>query len=95
MSTTDELKTDLAERIAKAMYMRPEEIDENMPFSDFGLESVTLVRILEGIRSTYQCAITVPELLEHQTLRAAAAFISRRIEEQVGAGHAASGGRLS
>ncbi|HWY22632.1 MAG TPA: acyl carrier protein [Candidatus Acidoferrum sp.] len=93
MNTTEHLKADLAGRIAKAMYMPAEDIVEDTPFSDFGLESVTLVRILEGIQSTYNCTITVAELLEHQTLRAAAAFISRRIDEQVGAGAGVDGGQ--
>jgi len=93
MNTGENVKADLADRIAKAMYMRVEDIVEDTPFSDFGLESVTLVRILQGIQSTYHCTITVPELLEHQTLRAAAALITRRINEQTSAGSVAGGGQ--
>ena len=84
MNTIEDVKADLAQRIAQAMYMRVEEIGEDVPFSDFGLESVTLLRILEGISSTYKCTITIPELMDHQTLSAAAHFIYRRIEDQAG-----------
>ena len=86
MTSVESVRADLAQRIATAMYMAVTDIDEDMPFSDFGLESVTLARIIAGICTTYGCTITMPELLNHQTLRAAGAFIAQRIEEQVGAG---------
>ena len=86
MSTRTEVKADLAERIAKAMYIQPNDINEDDLFSDFGLESVTLAKIVVGICETYGCTITIGEFLEHQTLRAAADFVSSRVENQVNVG---------
>jgi len=95
MSTTADVKADLARCIAKAMYMHVADIDEDAPFSDFGLESITLARVLDEICRTHGCTISVAELLSHQSLRAASVFIAGRIEEQVGAGQRAQGGRQS
>jgi len=95
MSTTVDVKADLAARIAKAMYMRVADIDEDVPFSDFGLESITLARILDEICRTHGCTITVAELMAHQSLRAASVFIAGRIEEQTVAGPRAKGGQQS
>jgi acyl carrier protein len=77
--TRDDIKADLAGRIAKAMYMRVDELDEDQLFSDFGLESVTLAKIIVGIRERYGCHVTVGELLVHQTLREAAELVHTRV----------------
>lgn len=79
MYTRDEVKSDLALRIAQAMYMEPNEIGDDDIFSDFGLESVTLAKIVDGLNRHYGRAITIAEMLPHQTLRDASALIHEKL----------------
>ena len=69
MPTFDEVKNELAKQIADAMYMEMSEIPEEGLFSSFGLESITLVRVIEKINETFGISIEMREVLPHQTLR--------------------------
>lgn len=64
--------------ISEVMYMDREDIDEDMLFSDFGLESITLVKIMVKVNSEYGCSIEPRDVLPYQTLREASAFIAER-----------------
>ena len=75
----EEIKDHLAELICKSMYMEREELEDDELFSDFGLESVTLTKILASINSKYACTLKVMELLPHQTLNDASAYIFQKI----------------
>ncbi len=75
----EEIKEYLAAQICEAMYMEREELEEDTLFSDFGLESTTLVKILTKIHENYNCELKVDELLNHQTLNEAAAFIYQKL----------------
>jgi acyl carrier protein len=77
------VKADLALRIAQAMYMEPGEIGEDDIFSDFGLESVTLAKILDAICAHHGCTIGIAELVRRQTLREAAELIHERIASEL------------
>lgn len=57
------------------MYMEKSELDEEELFSDFGLESMTLVKILDKINQRYNCNIKIEKFLEHPTLNEASTFI--------------------
>lgn len=94
MYTREEVKSDLAARIAGAMYMEPGEIGDDDIFSDFGLESVTLARILEGICRDHGCTIAIAELVARQTLNDASELIHERLSAGA-AGAAAPGGSRS
>lgn len=74
----EEIKEYLAVQICKAMYMDREELEDDALFSDFGLESTTLVKILINIHEKYDCKLKVNELLDHQTLTEASVFIHER-----------------
>jgi len=74
-----EIKEFLAKEICSSMYMESSELEDNMLFSDFGLESTTLVKILVTINEKYGCLINVEEFLSHQTLNAASDFIYQKI----------------
>jgi acyl carrier protein len=65
--------------ISEVMYMEPEEIGDDMLFSDFGLESITLVKLITKVNANYACSIEPREILPHQTLREASAFIAERL----------------
>ena len=65
--------------ISEVMYMDPGEIDEDMLFSDYGLESITLIKLIARVNARYSCAIEPREILPYQTLRDASAFITERL----------------
>lgn len=92
MLTREEVKADLARRIAEAMYMEASEIGDDDIFSDFGLESVTLARILADICRHHGCAIGITELLPRQTLRDASELIHQRAGTATAPAGASGGG---
>ena len=92
MYSREEVKADLAKRIAKAMYMEPGEIGDDDLFSDFGLESVTLARILKDVCTDYNCNIAIAEFLHRQTLGEASALVHSKLS-QAPAGAASGGAR--
>jgi len=77
--TQVEIKEYLAAQICESMYMEREELEEDALFSDFGLESSTLVKILTNIHEKYKYQLKVDDLLEHQTLNAASVFIYNKV----------------
>ncbi len=81
MHTKKEIKDYLGTLISEAMYMEEGELQEDELFSDFGLESTTLVKILVKVSEKYSCTLTVNELLSHQTLQEASDFIYDKINK--------------
>ena len=74
----EEIKEFLSEQICASMYMESSELEGDILFSDFGLESTTLVKILAKITEKYECNFNVNEFLSHQTLNAASEFIYQK-----------------
>jgi acyl carrier protein len=79
MTTQAEVQRYLAGLIADAMYMKAEEIEEDLLFSSFGLESSTLVKIVHHLNQHYASTIDIRELLPHQTLREATQFVYEKV----------------
>lgn len=82
MVSQDEVKNFLAQLIAEAMYMEVDELEDDALFSDFGLESITLARVVEKLCGKYSCKIELKELLPHQTLNEASVFIYEEMAKQ-------------
>jgi hypothetical protein len=57
-------------------------IPENELFSSFGLESLTLAKIVAKINQDYVVALHPRDVLKHQTLRDASQFIYGEISQQ-------------
>ena len=83
MRNQNDLKNDMRALIAEAMYMEPEEVEGDALFSDFGLESITLVKIVDKLCTKYSCELEVKELLPHQTLDEASSFFYGKLVEEV------------
>lgn len=79
MMKHEEIKEYLATQICESMYMEREELEEDALFSDFGLESTTLVKIVTKIHEQYNYELKVDELLDHQTLTEASTFIYKKL----------------
>lgn len=72
----------LRQLVAQAMYMDESDVKEDELFSNFGLESLTLLKLVEKINSTYGVAVKASEVLQHQTLRDASSFLFGEIRQQ-------------
>ena len=79
MVTQQEVQGYLASLVAQSMYMEEGEIDEDELFSNFGLESVTLVKLIARMNEKYSTTIKPREFLKHQTLRDASRFVFESI----------------
>jgi acyl carrier protein len=88
MISEKEVQHYLATLVAQAMYMDEGEIDENELFSNFGLESVTLVKLVAKINEKYSTSIGPKEFLTHQTLRDSSRFVFQQISASEPGGHA-------
>ena len=82
MYQREEIKRALSELIAQAMYMDEAEIGPDQLFSDFGLESVTLVKIIQKLCVRFPCEFNLSSLLLHQTLDDASTYIHERLTAQ-------------
>jgi acyl carrier protein len=79
--TQDEIKNYLSEQICDTMYMEREDLDDNALFSDFGLESTSLIKIIAKVNQKYSCNIEVKELLTYQSLNSATGFIFNKLNK--------------
>lgn len=86
MLQNDEIQDTLAGFIADAMYMSKAEIGEDELFSNFGLESATLAKIVTRINQKYGRDIEVREVIPHQTLREASTYIQQRLNAHLSNG---------
>ena len=76
MIAVEEVKYYLRQLVAQAMYMEEDEILDDTLFSDIGLESVTLVKIVTKICEKYSISIQVKDLIPYQTVMDASSFIT-------------------
>lgn len=86
MHQLEEVKKELRGLIAQAMYMEEGEVEDDQLFSNFGLESVTLVKVIQKFCVKYACEINLGELLLHQTLNDASVFICERLNQREAGG---------
>ena len=82
MITKEEIKEYLSDLICESMYMEKEELEEEMLFSDFGLESTTLVKIIAKTNQKFSSNIEAKELLLYQTLNSSSDYIFEHITKQ-------------
>jgi len=88
MVTQKEIQDCMARMIADAMYMDLQELNEDELFSNFGLESLTLVKLVARINELYGVRIAARAIVKYQTLRAASQFIYQEIVTQQEVQHA-------
>jgi acyl carrier protein len=79
--TQEEIKNYLSEQICDTMYMEQEDLDGDTLFSDFGLESTSLIKIISKVNQRFSCNIEVKELLTFQSLNSATGFIFNRLNK--------------
>ncbi|WP_319925457.1 acyl carrier protein [Xenorhabdus littoralis] len=83
MDKLEEIKDFLGKEIMTAMYMTPDELDQNTLFSSYGLESITLEKIVANINKRFLMRLSVQEILPYQSVNKAANFIHSVLEGKV------------
>ncbi len=73
----------LKRQISTFMYMDIDEIEDDELFSNFGLESTTLVKIIANICQEFGISLEVREILEYQTVSKASTFICEKLAENI------------
>ncbi|AJQ95098.1 SDR family NAD(P)-dependent oxidoreductase [Gynuella sunshinyii] len=72
----DDILAFLRRTLADELHLNPERMDDNTPFIDLGLDSITGVTWIRTINAHFSTALGAAELYTHPTLRAFAAFLS-------------------
>jgi len=80
---TAQFKAYFKQLIADTMYMISEDIDEQELFSNYGLESTTLVKLLTKINNTYHIDIKLEDILTRQTFAESYQFIQTHITKKM------------
>lgn len=80
MPALDEIKDFLKKEIVDTMYMSPDELDADALFSSYGLESVTLVKIVSKVNENFSTNLEAKDILPHQSLSRAASAIHALLE---------------
>ncbi|QTL38549.1 acyl carrier protein [Xenorhabdus budapestensis] len=83
MEKLEEIKDFLSREIMIAMYMTPDELDQDTLFSSYGLESVTLVKIVVNINKRFLINLSVQDILPYQSVNKAANFIHSILEGKI------------
>jgi len=65
------------------MYMEVDEIETDELFSNFGLESITLAKIVSNICNEFDVNFEVKDILEYQTVDEASTFIYEKLAANV------------
>lgn len=81
--TQEEIKDFLADVICELMFMDKSELEGDTLFSDFGLESITLIKIVQKVNEKYGSSLEGKNLLAYQTLNSAAEFIFKKLQKSM------------
>jgi len=74
-----ELKEKLKHQLAEALYLEPEEIEEDQTFIDLGLDSIVGVEWINTINKTYGLNIKATKLYDYPNLRDFTAYIGQEL----------------
>ncbi|ERK15262.1 acyl carrier protein [Serratia fonticola] len=80
MDNLEQIKAFLRNEIIAAMYMAPDELDEDALFSSYGLESTTLTKIVVNINLRFSTRLSVQDILPYQSVNRLTQAIHARLE---------------
>ncbi|MCP4156932.1 MAG: hypothetical protein GY757_54975, partial [bacterium] len=72
----------LRRTLAEELYMEPDTIDEEIPFLEFGLDSITGVTWVTKINDEYGLSINATKIYNHPTIRELAIFVMKEGKRQ-------------
>ncbi|WP_426576117.1 acyl carrier protein [Xenorhabdus stockiae] len=83
MVNLEEIKDFLSKEVTTAMYMSADELEPDALFSSYGLESITLAKIVANINEKFLIHLSIKDILPYQSVNKAANFIHSILEEKV------------
>ncbi|HYD81671.1 MAG TPA: beta-ketoacyl synthase N-terminal-like domain-containing protein [Paucimonas sp.] len=75
-----EITAGIKQLLAQELHMQPGDIDEDTPFVDLGLDSITGVTWMRKINDRYRTSIQATKVYSHPTLTQLGAYIKEEIE---------------
>jgi len=76
----EEISDSIRQLLAQELHMRPSDIDEETPFVDLGLDSITGVTWMRKINDRYRTSIQATKVYSHSTLVKLSAYVKEEIE---------------
>ena len=83
-TTSEGIRRTLRKRLAGELYMELNEIDDRMPFTEMGLDSISAVSWIRKINSFYGLSISATQIYSYPTIHAFASFIMEEFKQQGG-----------
>ncbi|WP_405594701.1 acyl carrier protein [Streptomyces sp. NBC_01092] len=68
--------------IAEYASLPPEKVDPDVPISDYGLDSVSVIAMVTQIEDAFHVVPDVTALWDHPTIRELAAYLAELIETE-------------
>lgn len=80
----------LKDKIAQCFEIRPEDVDENIPFMEMGADSVVLVDLVQAVNQAYQLELRVSELFNYPTINELSHYLAGSLRKNDESGSEAS-----
>jgi len=78
----ENLRDELAESLAEALYMQKDEIDIDEKFIDMGLDSITGVEWIQGINKKYGVTVSATKVYDYPTIREFAGYLEKELKKE-------------
>ena len=85
----------IAERLAAALKMTPEEIDPHIPFADYGLDSILAVDLVDAINRALSIDLRTTSVFDHSTVERLAGHILTYYRDVIAASSATVGDNIN
>ncbi|MFO5493094.1 MAG: amino acid adenylation domain-containing protein, partial [Cuspidothrix sp.] len=82
-SSGDNLRRYLRGVFVQLLDLTPERIDEDRHLQDYGIDSLTGMRVMRGLSATFNIEVLGRDLLQHPTIRSLSQHLSQRIDLEV------------
>lgn len=80
-SLLDQIQEVLKQAISQLLKIKPEEIDPDMEFNQYGFDSITLTEFANALNEQYKLDLTPTIFFEHATVHAFAAYLSAEYQD--------------
>ncbi|WP_455872390.1 beta-ketoacyl synthase N-terminal-like domain-containing protein [Serratia proteamaculans] len=81
-TSRDNLRTQFANSLAKALYMDVAEINFNKAFIDMGLDSIVAIEWVKAINEEFGVTISATKLYDYPTIVELAEFVAQKIQDK-------------
>jgi polyketide synthase PksN len=80
-SGVESLRAELTISLAEALYMKPSEVDLDIPFIDLGLDSIIAVEWIRVLNKQYELNIAATKVYDYPNLREFTVFLAKQFNQ--------------